>query len=32
VAFGEGVALVSRVTQGCLPVAPVRTITRPTAT
>ena len=27
VAFGEGVALVSRVTQGCLPVAPVHTIT-----
>jgi len=27
VAFGEGVPLVSRVTQGCLPVAPVREIT-----
>jgi small ligand-binding sensory domain FIST len=27
VAFGEGVHLVSRVTQGCLPVAPERTIT-----
>jgi small ligand-binding sensory domain FIST len=27
VAFGEGVALVSRVTQGCQPVAPARTIT-----
>ena len=27
VAFGEGVALVSRVTQGCLPVAPVHTVT-----
>ena len=27
VAFGEGVSLVSRVTQGCLPVAPVHTIT-----
>ena len=27
VAFGEGVALVSRVTQGCSPVAPVRQIT-----
>jgi small ligand-binding sensory domain FIST len=27
VAFGEGVALVSRVTQGCLPVAPVREVT-----
>lgn len=28
VAFGEGVSLVSRVTQGCLPVAPVHTITK----
>ncbi len=27
VAFGEGVHLVSRVTQGCLPVGPVRMIT-----
>lgn len=27
VAFGEGVQLVSRVTQGCQPVAPARTIT-----
>jgi small ligand-binding sensory domain FIST len=27
VAFGEGVNLVSRVTQGCLPVGPVRIIT-----
>jgi small ligand-binding sensory domain FIST len=27
VAFGEGVQLVSRVTQGCLPVGPVRSIT-----
>ena len=27
VAFGEGVNLVSRVTQGCLPVGPVRVIT-----
>jgi small ligand-binding sensory domain FIST len=27
VAFGEGVNLVSRVTQGCLPVGPVRSIT-----
>jgi small ligand-binding sensory domain FIST len=27
VAFGEGVSLVSRVTQGCQPVAPQRTIT-----
>jgi len=27
VAFGEGVALVSRVTQGCLPVAPVHEVT-----
>ena len=27
VAFGEEVSLVSRVTQGCLPVAPVHTIT-----
>lgn len=27
VAFGEGVALVSRVTQGCLPVGPARTVT-----
>jgi len=27
VAFGEGVALVSRVTQGCQPVAPARRIT-----
>ena len=27
VAFGEGVHLVSRVTQGCLPVGPVRLIT-----
>lgn len=26
VAFGEGVALVSRVTQGCLPVAPAHTV------
>lgn len=28
VAFGEDVALVSRVTQGCQPVGPTRTITR----
>ncbi len=28
VAFGEGVTLVSRVTQGCLPVAPVHTVTQ----
>ena len=28
VAFGEGVALVSRVTQGCLPVAKVHTVTK----
>ena len=28
VAFGEGVALVSRVTQGCQPVGPVRHITQ----
>jgi small ligand-binding sensory domain FIST len=27
VAFGEGVKILSRVTQGCLPVAPVREIT-----
>jgi small ligand-binding sensory domain FIST len=27
VAFGEGVSVVSRVTQGCWPIAPVRTIT-----
>lgn len=27
VAFGEGVGLVSRVTQGCLPVSPVRLVT-----
>jgi small ligand-binding sensory domain FIST len=27
VAFGEGVQLVSRITQGCQPVAPARTIT-----
>ena len=27
VAFGEGVALVSRVTQGCLPVSPVHEVT-----
>jgi small ligand-binding sensory domain FIST len=27
VAFGEGVSLVSRVTQGCHPVGPVRTVT-----
>jgi small ligand-binding sensory domain FIST len=27
VAFGEGVRLVSRVTQGCQPIAPVRSIT-----
>ena len=27
VAFAEGVSLVSRVTQGCQPIAPVRTIT-----
>jgi small ligand-binding sensory domain FIST len=27
VAFGEGVSLVSRVTQGCLPISPVRFIT-----
>ncbi len=27
VAFGEGVQLISRVTQGCQPVAPARTIT-----
>jgi small ligand-binding sensory domain FIST len=27
VAFGEGVSLVSRVTQGCLPIAPQRVIT-----
>jgi small ligand-binding sensory domain FIST len=26
VAFGEGVALVSRITQGCMPVAPVRRV------
>jgi small ligand-binding sensory domain FIST len=30
VAFGEGVALVSRVTQGCLPVAPVHRVTAAT--
>ena len=28
VAFGQSVALVSRVTQGCTPVGPVRTLTR----
>ena len=28
VAFGENVSLISRVTQGCLPVAPVHTITQ----
>jgi small ligand-binding sensory domain FIST len=28
VAFGEGVQLVSRVTQGCLPIAPVHEITQ----
>ncbi len=28
VAFGPGVALVSRVTQGCQPVGPVRTVTQ----
>ena len=28
VAFGPGVAVMSRVTQGCTPVGPVRTITR----
>jgi small ligand-binding sensory domain FIST len=26
VAFGEGVALISRITQGCMPVAPVRRV------